>query len=244
MGRRSRGARTVGLLAMLATSLAFVSAAQAHVATKVVRYHGYSLTVPSSWPVFRLAVRPSTCVRFNRHAVYLGAPSAEQQCPPAAAGRTEAILVEPTRWSRVRAAPPSVLPGAQRAAAEIAVPGHGVAVLGTWANDPAVIERALGLRSLSAVRADSVKASTSGAHAPRANATTAGTYTGLGFDACSAPSTANDVGVGFVALPRGRHLHRRHQRRLLPAQPERRLGEPGDGSGLAPDPHVRRPSGR
>ena len=178
----------MGLLAMVATSLAFVSAAQAHAATKVVRYHGYSLTVPSSWPVFRLAVRPSTCVRFNRHAVYLGAPSAGQQCPPAAAGRTEAILVEPTRWRRVRAAPPSVLPGAQRAAAEIAVPDHRVAVLGTWANDPAVIERALGLRSLSALRADSVKASTAGAHAPRSKATTARTYTGLGFDACSAPS--------------------------------------------------------
>ena len=179
----------MGLLAMVATSLAFASAAQAHAATKVVRYHGYSLTVPSSWPVFRLAVRPSTCVRFNRHAVYLGAPSAQQQCPPAAAGRTEAILVEPSRWGRVRGAPPSVLPGAQRAAAEIAVPDHRVTVLGTWANDPAVIERALGLRSLSALRADSVKASTSGAHAPRPKATTAGTYTGLGFDACSAPST-------------------------------------------------------
>lgn len=176
---------------MVATSLAFVSAVgQAHAAARVVRYHGYSLRVPSSWPVFRLAARPSTCVRFNRHAVYLGAPSAQQQCPPVAFGRTEAILVEPSPAgrSRVPGTLPSILPGAQRAAAEISVPGHRVVVLGTWAKDPEMIERALGLRSLGALRGDSVKAS--GAHVARARATTAGTYTGLGFDACSAPSTA------------------------------------------------------
>lgn len=183
-GRRSHGARAVGLLVVLATSLAVVSAAQAHGSTKVVRYHGYKLTVPSAWPVFGLAARPTTCVRFNRHAVYLGLPGSQQQCPGAAAGRTEAILVEPSRAGRH----PSVLPGAQRAAAEISVPGHRVIVLGTWAKDPGVIQRALGLRSLGALRADSVR--TPGAHVARARATTAGTYAGLGFDSCSAPSAA------------------------------------------------------
>ena len=62
---------------------------------KTVRYRAYVLRVPATWPVFRLASDPSACVRFDRHAVYLGRPSAEQRCPAHAVGRTEAILVEP-----------------------------------------------------------------------------------------------------------------------------------------------------
>ncbi len=174
----------MGLLALLATLLAFVSCAQAHSPSKVVRYRGFKLRVPSSWPVFGLSARPTVCVRFDRHAVYLGRPSGQQRCPTAGVGRTEAILVEPSSARRL----PSVLPGAQHAAAEIAVPRRRVVVLGTWSRDPGVIQRALGLRSLGALRADSVKAS--GAHVARARATVAGTYTGLGFDSCSAPSAA------------------------------------------------------
>jgi Domain of unknown function (DUF1906) len=176
----------VGLLALLVTLLAFVGSAQAHSPSKVVRYRGFKFRVPSSWPVFGLGARPDVCVRFDRHAVYLGRPSGQQRCPTAAAGRTEAILVEPSSARRL----PSVLPGAQDAAAEIAVPKHRVVVLGTWANDPGVIAQAMGMRSLRALRAHSVKASTAAAHASRARATVAGIYTGLGFDACSAPSAA------------------------------------------------------
>ena len=174
----------MGLLALLATLLAFVSSAEAHSPSKVVRYRGLELRVPSSWPVFRLSARPRTCVRFDRHAVYLGVPNSRQQCPPAAVGRTEAILAEPSSTRRL----PSVLPGAQPGAAEISVPKHGAVVLGTWASDPAVIARAMGLRSLRELRAHSVRGSTAAAHASRAKATVAATYTGLGFDACSAPS--------------------------------------------------------
>ncbi|MFZ0974127.1 MAG: hypothetical protein WAN22_17990, partial [Solirubrobacteraceae bacterium] len=63
--------------------------------TKVVTYHGYRVVVPVTWPVYDLAADPSVCVRFNRHAVYLGQPSASQRCPAYAVGRTEAILVTP-----------------------------------------------------------------------------------------------------------------------------------------------------
>ncbi|MGH2883715.1 MAG: hypothetical protein ACRDPA_13620, partial [Solirubrobacteraceae bacterium] len=71
------------------------NAAQSQPATKTVRYHGYKLTVPAAWPVYDLAADPTVCVRFNRHAVYLGRPSSRQRCPAHAAGRTEAILVAP-----------------------------------------------------------------------------------------------------------------------------------------------------
>ncbi len=54
---------------------------------KVVSFHGYRVAVPRTWPVYDLGRDPSVCVRFNRHAVYLGTPGAEQRCPAHAAGR-------------------------------------------------------------------------------------------------------------------------------------------------------------
>ncbi len=85
-------------VAALAAVLAFgLVATTALAATKAVHYHGYRLVVPANWPVFHLQRDPTACVRFNRHAVYLGQPGANQNCPPEAAGRTEAILVQPLR---------------------------------------------------------------------------------------------------------------------------------------------------
>src|SRR5450755_2104058 len=81
-----------GVLAAAAPAPASASAGPA---TKVVMYHGYRVTVPRGWPVFRLATDPTACVRFDRHAVYLGRPGAAQRCPAVAVGRTEAILVAP-----------------------------------------------------------------------------------------------------------------------------------------------------
>jgi hypothetical protein len=62
---------------------------------KTVRYHGYAARVPASWPVYDLAREPQTCVRFNRHAVYVGTPGEQQLCPAHAAGHTSALLLEP-----------------------------------------------------------------------------------------------------------------------------------------------------
>ncbi len=62
---------------------------------KTVRYHGHTVSVPAQWPVFDLARHPRTCVRFDRHALYLGVPGAQQLCPAHAAGHTAAMLLEP-----------------------------------------------------------------------------------------------------------------------------------------------------
>jgi Rv2525c-like, glycoside hydrolase-like domain len=62
---------------------------------KSIRYHGYSVLVPSSWPVVDLLRDPHACVRFDRRAVYLGVPGSQQRCPAHAAGRPRAILIEP-----------------------------------------------------------------------------------------------------------------------------------------------------
>ena len=70
-----------------------------------VHYAGHMIRIPAGWPVYDLEAKPSTCVRFDRHAVYLGSPSARQRCPAFAIGRTEAILVSPAgkitaTWNR------------------------------------------------------------------------------------------------------------------------------------------------
>ncbi len=176
--------------------------------TRVVTYHGYRVTVPARWPVYRLGTDATACVRFNRHAVYLGDPSVDQRCPATAAGRTEAILVSPLQSRAGRFLPPTTTAGANRSEgseAQIVNTAHGVVVTATWNRHPAMIERALGLRSVSAAAVASPRPrpvsevafakSRSRAFA-RARATTpvvstpGEIYTGTGFDACSTPSSA------------------------------------------------------
>ena len=61
---------------------------------KVVRYAGYTIKVPAGWPVYRLDRDPSQCVRYDRHAVYLGQPGANQQCPAHLVGHTATISIQ------------------------------------------------------------------------------------------------------------------------------------------------------
>ena len=78
----------------------------------------------------------------------------------------------------------------------------------------------------------------------RATASAGGSvFTGLGFDACTAPSSRSMAAWERLALPGDRRLHRRRQPRLLAAEPDRQLGQRPDRSRLAPDPDLRRPAG-
>ncbi|HEY1514857.1 MAG TPA: DUF1906 domain-containing protein [Solirubrobacteraceae bacterium] len=202
---------TLALLVMFAASStsAAASSAAPGSATKVVSYHGYRLVVPASWPVYNLASNPTTCVRFNRHAVYLGQPSARQACPAHAVGRTAAILVAPltahgagARGTAGPALPPVRNPKAQPAqgsSATLAIPSSGVQVTATWQGDPSVVERALGVRSLPSRTAGPApgkpakpaKAAKAATARPRAiHRAGDPVFTGLGFDACSTPSSA------------------------------------------------------
>ena len=207
--RRTRGrhprARAIrlGLLPviLLIASFAASASASAHGRTKVVSYHGYRVVVPVAWPVYRLARDAKTCVRFDRHAVYLGAPGSDQRCPAVAVGRTEAILVAPLNAHGARAGasggtalPAVTVPRAQRnggSSLELPDAARGVLVTATWGRHPEEIRTALGVGSLqsspvaaaSAARARSARAHTaSGSGAP---------FQGLGFDACSAPSESS-----------------------------------------------------
>jgi len=181
---RMRIAFAAALLA-LAVGL---GAATASPAVRVVRYHGYRITVPAAWPVVNLAAHPTACVRFDRHALYLGIPGARQACPGFAVGHTEAVLVEPARYGAAAVRLAARL--APAAGTAFAVPTAGVVVVATWSTHASTIERALD-RPVSAtppaptpahVVANGVlRAPTNAALAPS---------TTLGFDTCAAPSAA------------------------------------------------------
>ena len=169
-------------------------------ATRVVRYHGYRLVVPAAWPVYDLATDPTVCARFDRHAVYLGQPSSRQRCPAHAVGRTEAILVSPlaahsagARGAAGPALPPVADPNAQPrdgSSTQLAIPASGVVVTATWHGDPAVVARALGVRSLSSSTAGAAGAHSSAARPQATLRAGDPVYTGLGFDVCSTPSAS------------------------------------------------------
>jgi hypothetical protein len=63
--------------------------------TRTVAYDGYEVSVPANWPVYRLDQEPQQCVRYDRHAVYLGVPTANQRCPAWLIGRTETVSILP-----------------------------------------------------------------------------------------------------------------------------------------------------
>jgi Rv2525c-like, glycoside hydrolase-like domain len=183
-------------LALLAVVLPGQALAAA--STKTVRYHGFRLVVPAGWPVYHLQAGGSQCVRFDRHAVYLGQPSSRQQCPAAPAGRTEAILVQRGQGGSSQA----TAGGAD--ATRVVDRAHHVVVTATWNRQPAVIRRALGVRSLAAFtqRPASAMARANALMHSYAKARTATVsapgqiYTGSGFDACNTPSSSQMTAWG------------------------------------------------
>jgi hypothetical protein len=198
-------ARPLGALALLAAliwALGLSSAARAATTWRTLRYDGAQLRVPTGWPVIDLAAHPGACVRFDRHAVYLGAPARSERCPAGVAGRTEAILVSP---ARSRAAATLLAParggGASPADAGRLTAGRGQTIItATWNRSPGLIARALGLPSVRSLvrhapRPSPAAIETADSRSPaRARAAAAAVpgaaFTGSGFDACSTPSTS------------------------------------------------------
>jgi hypothetical protein len=194
----------ISIVAVGVGMLAYGGTALASQLTKTVRYHGAALSVPRSWPVFRIDRNSTTCVRFNRHAVYLGTPGINQICPQQAVGRTEAILVSPSSYRGALLRPLSTLAAGTPAGsnARIVDSRDHVVITATWGGHPALIRRALGIDSLRSamlatnghrpqVRPIPLRATTRTAHvtSPESPATPGETYAGLGFDVCSTPPT-------------------------------------------------------
>ncbi len=51
--------------------------------------------IPAGWPIHRLGPKSTSCLRFDHHAVYLGAAGENRDCPANIVGRTETLHVEP-----------------------------------------------------------------------------------------------------------------------------------------------------
>ncbi|HXT90542.1 MAG TPA: glycoside hydrolase domain-containing protein [Trebonia sp.] len=133
---------------------------------KTVVYQGYEFQVPASWPVYRLDEHPQTCVRYDIHAVYLGKPGPNMRCAAGLIGRTETVSFIPgeagaagtgarrpgqaaqagrTDLQRLPAVHGIILQDAVTDELSVTLgPGAlGATVLGTYATDPALIERVL-----------------------------------------------------------------------------------------------------
>lgn len=185
--------------------------AQAGQGLQAVSYAGYHFEVPGTWPVFDLSRQPLTCVRFDLHAVYLGTPAANQNCPSWLLGATEAVVIGPGPTAAGRQTVENPV------SHEITATAPGIAVTATFDNDPAVITGILasaGLTSPVVTTAD--RSPLTGAMAPSGHGSAAelavsatqvhavasatspvplpvlpaamGNYVGLGFDTCTAPS--------------------------------------------------------
>jgi len=195
----------VALLACVAVSPA--SAASSSAANKTIDYHGYEIQVPASWPVYDLAADPARCVLFDQHAVYLGTPGVDQQCPPRAYGRTEALLIQP---APATAPPGAVELGADTAAyssplttaqstlhtVEFIAPGPGVQVTATYGSGQAQIRTILeGARMTAETSAKAPAATSPKVASPAPRAAAGGSSTSSGATSATTSSTASTVSL-------------------------------------------------
>ncbi len=198
MGRfaRPRGLTAIAVLVCACTLLGLTSASLAGPVRTLhtVRYHGFSVRVPRSWPVFNLARDPSTCVRFNRHALYLGTPGSDERCPAHAVGRTAAILVSPLSSSRATPTPTAGGLLLEGDVTSFEVSSARVEVTATWSRTPRIVAQALGRKSLPGAGQSATGGgaatgtSANSSKQPSQSAAASTVYTGLGFDTCAAPS--------------------------------------------------------
>ena len=137
--------------------------------TKTVVYRGYEFRVPANWPVYRLDEYPSTCVRYDINAVYLGTPGVNMRCSAGVVGRAQTVSVIPsttiaagsgsevtyqraqpdgvggTRVRSLSAVPAAITRNAGQHELRVAlgVAALGATILGTYGGDPAVVEQVL-----------------------------------------------------------------------------------------------------
>ena len=147
MQLKARAARWVLLGVAVAAAAAGLSspalAAGSPGALKTVTYLGYRFAVPAGWPVVRTTRASTACVRFNRHAIYLGDPGRNQHCPSGLLGATEAILVQPA------AGPvPGGSAAEDRVARRITVVSPGIEVTATYDTNRALVARILSSAAL------------------------------------------------------------------------------------------------
>ncbi|MFJ8018638.1 DUF1906 domain-containing protein, partial [Streptomyces sp. NPDC096339] len=192
-------------LALVAAAAAFIgpSVGSAQAATpgsgtgsKTVAFQGHTFKVPDSWEVVDLSADPTKCVRFDRHAVYLGTPGKQQNCPTRLVGRTDALVLEadPSGTSVQEAA-------VRELDHEIVGGAKGIRVTATYDEDQSLVRSILTAAGIpiaapargeisqapAALSAESATATATAAAASGADLTN---HIGKGFDACAAPDSS------------------------------------------------------
>ena len=167
-------------------------------AARSVSYLGHTFVVPAGWHLVDLAENPTRCVRFDAHAVYFGNPSADQQCAAQSAAAVQgAVLVAPS--SKAWTAGAFDNPVEQRISATL----PGVQITASYGADRSAVLALLSAAKVPAPTVVAVSTSTAavssriaanlapvqGTVTPSTVAAMTQAYTGLGFDACAAPST-------------------------------------------------------
>jgi hypothetical protein len=205
------GLAAVALLAPAAPAVAGTPST----ADQTVTFRGTSVTVPSDWPVRRVDGRAG-CVRFDRHAVYLGDPS-RSTCPPHLVGRTEAVqlttrslqgVVAPDRVVTAPGSPVGVVVSAgddvaqARAIADsvtyaAATPDVTAPSGRTDARTFAAVPRAAATGTVSPTSTTATARTSTAASRSSTNDTT---YAGLGFDACTAQPLST-MAAWYAASP-------------------------------------------
>ncbi len=154
------------------------------VSEQTVSYRGYQVTVPASWPVVDLAKDPTACVRYDRPAVYLGASTAQANCPAHLAGRSEGIVLEP------------LTKAARSTDGELQVAAQDAGVLATAYYAPGGEQAARKVLGTGQVTSKSFRTAVTPKVAA-ASIVATGALTGLAFDTCAAPSqTAMNAWAG------------------------------------------------
>lgn len=100
---------------------------------KQVSYLGYHFEIPGSWPVINLAAHPDTCVRFDVHAMYVGVPGSNEDCPAWLLGATEAMVIQPDARTARRTTSENPV------ADEITATAPRISLTATYGSAPAVI---------------------------------------------------------------------------------------------------------
>jgi len=198
------GLATVTFLAGVGVARAGSIAAPASVPAgqQAVDFHGYRTTVPAGWPVLDLTRQPTACVRYDRPAVYLGHPGAEQRCPARLVGRTDALLIEPldrvaaasiddtTGTAAPGQATPARAPTSRDGQITLVVPAAGVLVTATHGQSQTTARGILGRAVLSPGGTPTAVSSPARSSSTLSVSSQPGSYQGSGFDACTAPSSS------------------------------------------------------
>lgn len=176
--------------------------------TQKVAYEGLVFRVPEDWAVHDLDANPSTCVRLDQPAVYLGTPGADQDCPARLVGRTETLSVQLAEYEPIRTfatrTPSAIEPGTapdpdalegESGEVSFAVSGTGLAVTASYGGSPETVAAILETASYHGPARETatitpLEEDTQGfSTAPWLPAgSTARMFAGRGFDTCAAPS--------------------------------------------------------